>query len=222
MFLHFLRRASVVLLCVLAVAGSPALAKRGNVAAAVNGSIASGGSNCTICHGGGGGSGSVQILGAPSVYAAGAIYDLTVRVSDSAQLGAGFQLSAEDGTGAHVGTLLITDAINTELNGSNPNWVNHTELGVVDSVANWAANGNSADYNVRWAAPASDVGPVTFFAAGNAIDDNNSLVGDNIYTTSQTATLAIVPAISDWGVATMVLLLMTTGTLLLRRDVATA
>lgn len=183
----------------------------------MNGSVAAGGSNCTICHVGGGGSGSVQILGVPSAYHAGGIYDLTIRVSDAAQLGAGFQLSVEDGVGAHVGTLSITDSVNTKFNDSDPNWVNHNATGVGNSVANWAGNGNSVDYNVRWEAPGGDVGAVTFFAAGNAINDNMSMLGDNIYTTSTTAVFASVPAVSDWGVLAMLLLLMTAGTIVLRR-----
>jgi hypothetical protein len=222
MFLHFLRRVSIVSLCFFVLTGSQVLARRVGIDPAVNGSLASGGANCTICHVGGGGNGSVQILGAPSTYMAGGIYDLTVRVSDAAQLGAGFQLSVEDGSGTHVGTLSITDALNTMLNDSNPKWVNHTEAGVLDAIANWASNGNAADYNVRWEAPVADVGDVTFFAAGNAIDNNHSVIGDNIYTTSQTANFANVPAVSDWGVIGMLLLLMTAGTLVLRKDIAIA
>jgi hypothetical protein len=220
MFLHFARRAAVFVFCAVALAASTVMAKRGSVAPAVNGSVASGGSNCTVCHGGGGGVGSVQIIGAPSAYTSGGIYDLTVRVSDAAQAGAGFQLSVENGGGSHVGTLSLLDAVRTTFNTGDANWVNHTSAGVDDSVANWVANGGSVDYSVRWEAPGGDAGVVTFFAAGNAINDNSSLTGDNVYTTSQTAGFASVPAVSDWGVLAMLLLLLTSGTLVLRRRAA--
>lgn len=196
-------RTLAALLVVSALIPSAALAKRNNPAAGVNGSTASGGVTCAACHAGPAGSGSVQIMGAPSTYQADAVYALVVRVSDPVQAGAGFQLSVEDASGVHVGTILVTDPTNTKLNDSDPNWVNHTGTGVGNSVSNWAFNGNAADFAVSWQAPSGDVGPVTFFAAGNAIDNSNGLTGDLVYVTNHTATFASIPAVSQWGLAVL-------------------
>ena len=167
------------------------------------------------CHGVTVGAGSVAILGAPLHYQPDAFYDITVRISDPNQLGAGFQLSAEDASGIPVGMLSVIDGVNTQLNPDDSDWVNHTADGVVNSVADWAANGNSADYTVRWQAPSSDVGAVTFWAAGNAIDNNLNLTGDFVYLANKSATIVQVPAVSEWGVVILTLCLLTAGTLAL-------
>jgi len=107
------------------------------------------------------------------------MYDLVVRVQDDTKLGGGFQISVEDPAGNHAGLLILTDPVNTQ---ENAEWVNHTGDGVANSVVNWAALGNAAEYNVRWQAPEC-IGPVTFWAAGNAINNNSSSTGDTIYLT---------------------------------------
>ena len=167
------------------------------------------------CHGSTSGSGSVQILGAPGSYAGGVVYDLTVRIADPAQVGAGFQISVEDAAGTHVGTLIVSDTTNTQPNGG---WVNHTSTGVVNSVANWAALGNVAEYDLQWQAPSSDVGLVTFYAAGNAINNNGNSVGDLVYLTTETAAFGeSIPTVSEWGMVAMVLLVLTVGTVVFCR-----
>jgi hypothetical protein len=57
-------------------------------------------------------------------------------------------------------------------------------------VANWAANGNSATYNVQWQAPATDMGSLTSWAAGNAINNSFFSDGDIIYLTNVSATFS--------------------------------
>ena len=41
-------------------------------------------------------------------------------------------------------------------------------------------------YEVNWTAPATDIGPIVFAAAGNAANGDNKKTGDNIYTTNAT------------------------------------
>ncbi len=163
---------------------TPALANRSGPVPGVNGSLASGGTNCTFCHFGGlGFGGQAQILDLPMSYLPGAIYVLRVRIADGDQRGAGFQLSVEDGVGTHVGTLIVTDAVNTQL--TSLNWMSHTLAGVDSSVLGWAALGFAAEYAARWQAPGDDIGPVTFWLAGNAINDDGFSFGDHVYLTSQ-------------------------------------
>ncbi|MBC7931811.1 MAG: PQQ-dependent sugar dehydrogenase, partial [Rubrivivax sp.] len=49
---------------------------------------------------------------------------------------------------------------------------------------------NGASWTFRWTAPAEDVGPVTFYAAGNHANGDGNTSGDNIYFTFAAATFA--------------------------------
>ncbi|MFQ5462751.1 MAG: choice-of-anchor V domain-containing protein [Phycisphaerae bacterium] len=138
------------------------------------------GSNCTSCHEFDQGLGRVEVLGLPERYRSGVQYDLTVRIGDPERVGAGFELSAEAGTG-HAGTLALIDTNLTQFASGNPSYVTHTEVGVDASIAGWAAGGGSYDYAVRWQAPVADTGPVDFFASGNAINNANGFFGDHYY-----------------------------------------
>lgn len=164
-----------------------ALANRVGAFGGLNGSVASGGTSCTVCHGAAAGAGSVTILGVPANYALNAQYDLTVRVADPNQVGAGFEIDAENAQGAHIGTLILTDMVNTRVAPGSPGWVTHTSAGVDNSVANWNALGQAAQYLVRWQAPSVASGPVTFYAAGNAINNNFLVTGDRIYLSNTTS-----------------------------------
>ncbi len=204
-------------MAVLAFAASPAWAFRANPPVGRTGSPGSGNATCMSCHGTNVGTGMVEILNAPTQYQADVIYDLIVRVSDAARVGAGFQLSVEQANGTPAGTLIVTDAVNTQLNPDDNVFINHTSAGVSNSVTNWAANGNSASFNVRWQAPSTDVGAVTFWAAGNGINNNFSSTGDFIYLSNTSASFLAVPAVSEWGLLVLGLCVLTAGTLSLRR-----
>lgn len=175
--------AAAVLIAISFTADS-ALAFRTGALAGHNGSVASGGDTCMVCHGNNAGTGSVEIIGAPVNYVPNEFYELTVRISDPDQAGAGFQISVEDGTGNHVGSLNIIDDTNTRDAPGDPGWITHTATGVDNAVANWGAMGNAAEYTAQWQAPPDDAGTVTFFAAGNAINNNSLPTGDIIYLTS--------------------------------------
>lgn len=205
----------------LGVIADASWAFRGGPPAGMTASPASSGASCTLCHGSAAGPGSVQILGFPANYAPSTNYDLTVKIADATKLGAGFQISVEKAGGVHAGVLTLLDATNTQFNTGNV-WVNHTSTGVNNSVAAWGANGNMASYPVRWTSPAVDEGPITAYAAGNAINSNFSSSGDTIYLANTTATFAPdVPTVSQWGITTIALLLLTGGTVILGRRVPT-
>ncbi|MHC4992418.1 MAG: choice-of-anchor V domain-containing protein [Planctomycetota bacterium] len=162
-----------------------ARANRHGASPGLNGSPASGGLSCMLCHGEQVGDGTLQILGAPLSYRPDAVYDLIIRVADADQSGTGFQISAEDSQGNHLGALVITDEINTQFEG-DPGWVTHTSAGVEDSIDSWLMD-DAAEFQLSWRAPASDAGPVTFYAVANAINDNHNTNGDNVYLTDHTA-----------------------------------
>lgn len=145
------------------------------------------GGNCTDCHVYRNGTGSVELIGAPQRYRAGETYDLTVRVYDPemTQIGAGFEVSAENPAG-HQGSLLLSDTDNTQYADSDPDYITHTLDAYIASVNQWAANGSSFEYEFQWQAPSSDVGPVTLFAGGNAGNDDHGLDYDHFYATHMT------------------------------------
>lgn len=212
------RKSALIIAGTMACISHTAFASRFDVLSGRTGGPANGGSTCRSCHGSNVGDGSIEILNAPSQYQANGVYDITVRISDVGQAGAGFQLSAEDASGNHLGAFTVLDAVKTELNPDDNNYINHTPDGVDDAVANWAANSSSASYTVRWTAPSTDLGTVTFWAAGNAINNNFSASGDFIYTTSKSASFVAVPAASTWGLIVLTLCVLTAGTLVgLRR-----
>jgi thiosulfate dehydrogenase len=151
--------------------------------------------NCTACHPFYIGAGRVELFGAPQRYRPGTVYDLTVRVTDLEQAGAGFQISVEGG-GSHLGALLLDDGDVPDCEGGctdyasiqDTNYITHTTIGYDDSVADWADNGGSYEYHLTWEAPPEDTGPATFFVAGNAVNNANAFDGDHYY-----ATYAIAP-----------------------------
>lgn len=145
------------------------------------------GLNCTACHDFNEGQGRVELFGVPQRYRSGVVYDLTVRVTDPQQAGAGFEISAEDGAG-HLGTFILQDAIHTRFaeGGSSGDYVTHTREGVDDSIAAWTANGGSYPFNLEWQAPVTDMGTITFFVSGNAINNFAANNGDRYYADNAT------------------------------------
>ncbi len=128
------------------------------------------GADCTACHFYNDGGGQVELLGAPERYRAGVVYDMTVRVADPEQIGAGFEISAENLSGH--GGMFIADTqppIRTQLASSNPNYLTHTFFSYADSLNQWGSNGGAYSFPIQWQAPVTDVGRLTFFTAGNAV-----------------------------------------------------
>lgn len=175
----------VAALFVLAALSSQVQGFPGGAPPTFTGSPNSGGFDCSLCHAGGGGSGSVELLGVPGVVEADTVYDLLVRVIDAEQVGAGFEISVEDDDLNFIGTLIVTDATNTRFAQGNTNWITQTDAGYDDSLANWVSSGNSVDYAFQWLSPlVLPTDPFSFYAAGNATNNDDSFDGDHVYTTS--------------------------------------
>ena len=163
------------------------------------------------------GSGRVELLGVPTHYAAGAIYDLTVRIIDADQFGAAFQISVETES-EHIGTLLLSDTIHTQYAQGDTNYVTHTLAGVEESIAEWSAEGGQYDFALRWRAPFTGGEAATIYVAALAINDATAIFGDNIYVATASIPSVAVPTLSEWGLLSMALALLTTGTLILQRN----
>jgi len=170
---------------ITALAGAAAVGFSTGAPGGFTGGPVSGGQSCSLCHfAQTEGIGSVQILNAPLKYQPNGLYELSVRVSDPDKVGAGFSLSAETAGGVFAGAFEIVDPMHTTLDFAEGLFPTHTESGYLRSLGEWENMGNSTTFTVRWRAPQEDVGEVTFYAAGNAVDDMGTLGGDHVYTTN--------------------------------------
>lgn len=152
------------------------------------------------------GGGSVTITGLPaSGYAPGQQITVTVTAARESSNRFGFQLTAVDDQGRAAGTLTVIESGRTQreigtVGGNARQYITHTTSGTSSN----ATNQNS--WTLRWTAPEQSVGRVTFYAAGNATNNNGQPTGDYIYTTSANlqpaSTVAAVAAISAASFAT--------------------
>ncbi len=142
------------------------------------GSPGDNGMNCTSCHSGtaqtASGWISTNVTGAG--YVGGDTYTITVNGSHAGSSKFGFELTAEDASGAKVGTFIITNSGETKLANSNKS-VTHTFAGT-------SAPGGSKTWSADWTAPAGSTGTITFYASVNATNSNGGTGGDVVYLTN--------------------------------------
>src|SRR5262249_8140231 len=113
-------------------------------------------------------------------------YTLSVTVQQGGRSTFSFEMTAIDSNGNGAGTFTpLGSDTQTETSG-NRQYILHKLQGISGST-------NSHTWQVRWTAPATDVGIVRFFAAGNAANGNGQQTGDLIYTTSATSDSNFVP-----------------------------
>jgi len=115
-------------------------------------------------------------------YVPGETYDIVVTVVQQGRSRWGFELTAiDDDEEGGIGTLTTTDGL-TQLGAAGTRqYIKHKTLGTQEGVAF-----DSAQWSFKWQAPIEDVGPITFYAAGNATNSSGNSFGDLIYTTSLT------------------------------------
>ncbi|MCA1632310.1 MAG: PQQ-dependent sugar dehydrogenase [Acidobacteria bacterium] len=126
-------------------------------------------------------------INAPQTYTPGQTYQITVSHSntDLTRVRWGFQLTALDAAEEKAGTLAPRDALTQVLDGQGPfparQYVEHTSQGT------FPGQQSGASWTFDWTAPAGDVGPVSFYLAGNQANGDGNSSGDNIYFTFATA-----------------------------------
>ena len=119
-----------------------------------------------------------------SLYEPGKTYTITVKVEKPGISRFGFELVAlRDGNNANIGTLKITNSTKTQIiNGISPNfsrrYATHTLNGTIPTAP------GIGEWTFDWTAPTTSVGPVTFYYATNASDNNNQSSGDQIFLSS--------------------------------------
>lgn len=128
------------------------------------------------------GTGQISIE-APTTYIPNQTYPITVRHTnmDLTRLRWGFQLTVLDGGDEKAGNLQSTDALTQILDNAGPGnarqYIEHT------SVGTFAGQQGGATWTFNWTAPATDVGTVLFYAAGNHANNDGNSSGDHIYFT---------------------------------------
>jgi len=159
---------------------------------------------CTECHGttANSGPGNVRIT-APASYTSGGTVPITVTVSDPNARRWGFELSARTQSAQQAGTLLTgSDGFTQVISEAGIQYIEHTLSGTRSGTASGAGG---VSFNFQWRAPDVSAGPVVFYAAANAANNNfNNDPGDRIYTSSATAQPQAppgpTPSISQGGV----------------------
>lgn len=149
-------------------------------------------SDCTACHDVSPNTGPGQFhITAPDAYVSGQTYQITVahRTSDSSRQRWGFLLTALTAANSQAGSIQptpITFVQNNSGPGGNRQYTGHNAGG------NFEGQAGGASWTFNWTAPAADVGPVTFYAAGNQANGDHTNDGDQIYTRQVTVNPACV------------------------------
>ncbi|HEY0429031.1 MAG TPA: choice-of-anchor V domain-containing protein [Pyrinomonadaceae bacterium] len=119
---------------------------------------------------------------APANYNPGQTYQIVVRhiTSDTTRRRWGFELTPLAGTTA-AGTLASTSGNTQITSGNGRSYMEHTLTG------SFGGQTGGAVWTFNWTAPATNVGPVTFYAAGNQANNDGTSDGDLIFTTTATS-----------------------------------
>jgi len=137
------------------------------------------GETCISCHGSSG-NGSLVVSNLPNQYKSGEKYTLSVKLSQSGRQRWGFILTALDKNGNQAGTFESNDANTQVFSASGRQYIGHTSSGTA------AGQSNSNTWLMDWIAPAVDTGKISFYASGNAANNNGKNTGDNGYKTEIT------------------------------------
>ncbi|HNU08824.1 MAG TPA: hypothetical protein PKO33_13740, partial [Pyrinomonadaceae bacterium] len=143
---------------------------------------APGESTCTSCHNQNGGAGTFQVI-APASYVPGQTYQITVQHSttNASRFNWGFEVIPLAGS-SMAGTVANTTS-NTRVRVSgSKSYVTQTTSGT------YPGQTGGAVWTFNWTAPATNVGNVTFYAAGIQGDNDGSESGDITVTTNSVVT----------------------------------
>ena len=140
---------------------------------------APGESTCTSCHNANTTTGQFNIT-VPSNYVPGQTYNFQVQhtTTDMSRLIWGFEMVALTSGGVNTGTFTNTTT-NTRIRSANGrNYIEQSGTG------NFAGQTAIATWTFTWTAPATDIGPVSIYAAALQGDNDGGTEGDQTYTQS--------------------------------------
>ena len=179
-----------VLLLLFAVSADSAFAFSGGPPDGLTGAPTEG--NCTQCHIGKdlNAAGGSLMLTIPGSYEPNEVYTIVVNLSRTGQSKWGFEMTALDADGARAGSFAADEAVNTQLSeGNSKQYIKHTFAGTATGTD------DTHSWEFQWTAPDADIGPITFYAAGNAANGDFSTTGDYIYTTQSEST-PVIPVVA--------------------------
>ena len=128
-------------------------------------------------------SGGSLMLAIPETYEPNQVYEIIVSLARDGQSRWGFEMTALDDSGARAGSFEAADAANTQLKDANSKqYIMHTAAGSAEGT------NDENQWTLKWTAPDADIGPITFYAAGNAANGDFIPAGDYIYTTQEKST----------------------------------
>jgi hypothetical protein len=126
-------------------------------------------------------------------YIPGNTYTITVSITQAGISKFGFSISPQSSTGSVLGTMVITNATETQLKNVGHQYVTHKTAGNTGT--------GSKTWSFDWIAPTVGTGAVPFYAAVNAANGNGNASGDQIYTDVYTVeediTTGIQPNMND-------------------------
>jgi hypothetical protein len=140
---------------------------------------------------GGGGSAMIMITGDSVSYIPGKTYEINIHVMETGRSKFGFSIVAKDANHLKQGTFAVGGNSGVQVVGSTK-YGTHTSGGTLGST-------DSKIWKMKWTAPATNVGTITFYAACNAANGNNDESGDHIYTTN-----LVFPAATTTGVSELI------------------
>lgn len=126
--------------------------------------------------------GELRLKGVPERFTPGSSYRLTVVLERPGVVRGGFQLAARfaegELEGASAGTLVpVDERVRTSRDdGTGVTYAHHSPEGTL------AKRPGNLFWELEWLAPGEPVAPVLFHAAANASNDDDSELGDSIYT----------------------------------------
>jgi uncharacterized protein (TIGR03437 family) len=160
------------------------------------GAPADGGQACNVCHTtfplNDDSGGSIVIRA--SAYTPGVKQLIEVQISHPTAVRFGFQLTARTVSDETKQAGTFTKDDNTRVRCA-PAGTDGPCDGALEFVSHVAVSTNAANpgprtFLIEWTPPATDVGPIVMYAAGNAANNNGNNQGDHIYTTKATITPA--------------------------------
>lgn len=155
---------------------------------------APGETNCTSCHAGSVQAGATenslivaQGITPVSAYVPGATYNVALQMTSSPAK-KGFQATALTAASDMAGT--FGAGSNTAISGTTRKYANHKSTSNTSATVAWLWT---------WTAPATDVGPITFYVATNKANGNSTNSGDVIYLSTHVfnSTLGVEEAAND-------------------------
>lgn len=131
-------------------------------------------------------------------YVPGTTYHMTVTVAQASSVLFGIDVECITTAGANAGTLTVTNSAQTQT--KNATISGNSRRNIVHQQGGGSGAGSKM-FAFDWVAPATNIGNVTFYFAGNASNNQNNEAGDYIYTGSQVITAAVSTGMEElaWG-----------------------